>query len=376
MHPAPMLLVLVFRWFAFAWMAIVAALGGQVREDVAWLAVVTLVGILGWTAWLTLAAIRRPGRVLAVDLLLAVALVLASGYFHPVGHVLTNHPSVAGVYPMTAVAAWAVMRQITGGSVAGGVVAAALPFAYVLNGVPLHELSFSQQLQLIGTALSYPLLGAVIGTAARQFGQLTSAVARNSERAARERIAADIHDDVLQRLAQLRRQGSDLADRGDIRPAELLALLAEMGRQENALRGMVEPDPPPPPHGSVSLSSALGRLAGQYREVAVHVLASGPLVLPQHVVSEVVAAVAAALSNVVEHANAEQTWISALDEGNGVMIFVRDDGVGFEFDSDSLHRAGRLGLRVSVRSRIERIGGKVTVRSRPGHGTEIELWVP
>jgi signal transduction histidine kinase len=58
------------------------------------------------------------------------------------------------------------------------------------------------------------------------------------------------------------------------------------------------------------------------------------------------------------------------------MIFVRDDGVGFEFDSDSLHRAGRLGLRVSVRSRIERIGGKVTVRSRPGHGTEIELWVP
>jgi signal transduction histidine kinase len=375
-----MLLVLVFRWCAFTWMAIVAAVGGQVRDQAATVAVLALLITLGWTIWLTLAAVRRPVPVLVADLLLAVGLVLAGGYFHPTQHVLTNHPSVTGAYPMAAVAAWAVMRQIRGGLIAGSVVAVTLPFGYLLNGAPLSELSFSQALQLIASALSYVLVGLAVGTASRQFNRLTQVAARSTEQAARlaerEQLAARIHDDVLQHLSVLRRKGSDLADRGELRPGELRALMASVGQQEKALRDMVLPPHQETPQGTASLSDALTSLAGSYESLPAQVLASGPIVLPEHVVTEVVAAAKQVLNNVVKHANATQVWVSVLDEGDHVTVFLRDNGAGFTFDEQELRAAGRLGLLVSVRARIEQLGGEVVVRGRPGRGAEIELRLP
>jgi signal transduction histidine kinase len=55
---------------------------------------------------------------------------------------------------------------------------------------------------------------------------------------------------------------------------------------------------------------------------------------------------------------------------------LRDNGAGFTFDEQELRAAGRLGLLVSVRARIEQLGGEVVVRGRPGRGAEIELRLP
>ncbi|WP_125727856.1 sensor histidine kinase [Kibdelosporangium aridum] len=379
-HPAPMLLVLVFRWCAFAWMAIVAAIGGQVREQAAAVAVSALVVTLGWTAWLTLAAVRRSAVVLAIDLLIAVGLVTSGGFFHPVEHVLTNHPSVTGAYPMAAVAAWAVVRRVRGGVIAGVVVATALPVAYLLNQAPVTELSFSQTMVLTASGLSYVVVGAAVGTASAQFNRLAQALARSSSEAARlaerEELAARIHDDVLQHLALLQRRGMDLAARGDVRPGELRALMAEVRVQEKALRDMVVPGATVAPQGSASLTAALEQLPGMYGDLAVQVLASGPVVLPDNVVDEVVAAVKEALTNVVKHAHATQAWVSVLEEDSSLAVFVRDNGIGFTFSEEHARAAGRLGLLLSVRARIERIGGTVTINGRPGRGAEIELRLP
>ncbi|WP_084424727.1 sensor histidine kinase [Kibdelosporangium aridum] len=379
-HPAPMLLVLVFRWCAFAWMAIVAAIGGQVREQAAAVAVAALVATLGWTVWLTLAAVRRSGLALAIDLALAVGLVVAGGFFHPAQHVLTNHPSVTGAYPMAAVAAWAVVRRVSGGLLAGAVVAAALPFAYALNRAPLAELSFSQSLTMTASGLSYVLVGAAVGTASRQFHRLAQALARSSSEAARlaerDELAARIHDDMLQHLALLQRKGMDLAARGDVRPGELRALMAEVRAQEKALRDMVVSGTMVAPHGSACLTAALEKLPGTYGDLAVQVLASGSVVLPDNVVDEIIAAVKEALTNVVKHAQATQAWVSVLEEDSGLTVFVRDNGIGFTFSEEKVRAAGRLGLLLSVRARIERIGGTVAINGRPGRGTEIELRLP
>ncbi|RSM78555.1 hypothetical protein DMH04_33370 [Kibdelosporangium aridum] len=375
-----MLLVLVFRWCAFAWMAIVAAIGGQVREQAAAVAVSALVVTLGWTAWLTLAAVRRSAVVLAIDLLIAVGLVTSGGFFHPVEHVLTNHPSVTGAYPMAAVAAWAVVRRVRGGVIAGVVVATALPVAYLLNQAPVTELSFSQTMVLTASGLSYVVVGAAVGTASAQFNRLAQALARSSSEAARlaerEELAARIHDDVLQHLALLQRRGMDLAARGDVRPGELRALMAEVRVQEKALRDMVVPGATVAPQGSASLTAALEQLPGMYGDLAVQVLASGPVVLPDNVVDEVVAAVKEALTNVVKHAHATQAWVSVLEEDSSLAVFVRDNGIGFTFSEEHARAAGRLGLLLSVRARIERIGGTVTINGRPGRGAEIELRLP
>ena len=54
-------------------------------------------------------------------------------------------------------------------------------------------------------------------------------------------------------------------------------------------------------------------------------------------------------------------------------MFVRDRGAGF--DTDHLPD-GRHGVRDSIIGRMERCGGRATIRSVVGEGTEVELWVP
>jgi signal transduction histidine kinase len=53
-----------------------------------------------------------------------------------------------------------------------------------------------------------------------------------------------------------------------------------------------------------------------------------------------------------------------------VVVFVRDRGVGFD---PAAIPPDRRGVRDSIVGRIERHGGRASVHSEPGGGTEIEL---
>jgi signal transduction histidine kinase len=53
---------------------------------------------------------------------------------------------------------------------------------------------------------------------------------------------------------------------------------------------------------------------------------------------------------------------------------ISDDGRGFDADAVP---ADRLGLRVSIRERVDAVGGSASVRSTPGGGTVVVLeWAP
>jgi signal transduction histidine kinase len=55
-----------------------------------------------------------------------------------------------------------------------------------------------------------------------------------------------------------------------------------------------------------------------------------------------------------------------------VEVTVMDDGRGF--DPHSVGDAGGLGL-ASMRARVERLGGALTIRSQPGQGTTVTVHV-
>ncbi|MBW4718116.1 sensor histidine kinase [Saccharothrix obliqua] len=364
-----MLLVLALRWLAFGWMLSVALLSGQIQRPVEAGAALLATGC--WTAWLTLAAVRRTGLVLAVDLAVAVALLLVNGYVHPPNALLANHPSFMGAYPAAAVAAWGVAYRLPGGAGAGALLGGVLPLAYASNEIPLAEVSFLQVLTMVGWGLSYVLLGSAVGAAAGQVEVLRARAARSGEDAARmaerQRLAARIHDDVLQHLGRLRARIGELSDS----PA-LDAVAEGIARQEVALRELARADPAPAPRGSASLRDRLAAQVEQRTELPVRLVAGGPVRLPGDVVDELCAAVQELLTNVVKHARARHTWLTVVHDGAEVVVSVRDDGVGFAPDRGT---AG-LGLRLSVHARVDRLGGRTRVRSRPGHGTEVELRVP
>ncbi|WP_438855471.1 sensor histidine kinase [Agromyces sp. M3QZ16-3] len=85
------------------------------------------------------------------------------------------------------------------------------------------------------------------------------------------------------------------------------------------------------------------------------------------------AAVAQCLMNVARHAGVDDVEV-ALGRADGeITVVVVDDGRGFDPERVP---DDRIGLRTSIRGRIEQEGGRTRVWSRPGVGTTVMLAVP
>jgi signal transduction histidine kinase len=82
-----------------------------------------------------------------------------------------------------------------------------------------------------------------------------------------------------------------------------------------------------------------------------------------------------ALSNVRKHAHASRVVISMSEDDAGVLVRIRDDGLGFSTTDASAPQAGHLGFR-TMRERAQGAGGWLRMESKIGAGSTISLWVP
>jgi signal transduction histidine kinase len=77
-----------------------------------------------------------------------------------------------------------------------------------------------------------------------------------------------------------------------------------------------------------------------------------------------------ALANARRHARATRVRVSLAYDETEVALTVVDDGTGFD-----PHAVDGYGL-AGMRSRVERIGGRVDLHSVPGEGTTVRVVVP
>ena len=83
-----------------------------------------------------------------------------------------------------------------------------------------------------------------------------------------------------------------------------------------------------------------------------------------------------AVTNISRHAEASQGRVSLKKLGASVCLEIRDDGLGFsEIERGVEVIAKRLGL-VGMRERIEMVGGRFSVKSQPGKGTNVRVTIP
>jgi PAS domain S-box-containing protein len=83
-----------------------------------------------------------------------------------------------------------------------------------------------------------------------------------------------------------------------------------------------------------------------------------------------------ALANIERHAGARHVGVGLERAGGTVVLRVVDDGRGFDpTRRESASDAHGFGL-ISMRERVEAIGGDLTVRAAPGAGTSVEARVP
>jgi signal transduction histidine kinase len=83
-----------------------------------------------------------------------------------------------------------------------------------------------------------------------------------------------------------------------------------------------------------------------------------------------VAASQEAILNAARHSGAGSVAVYEEIEADAVTVFVRDRGRGFDPASVPDDRGG---IAESILGRMQRNGGHAAIRSRPGHGTEVEL---
>jgi len=79
------------------------------------------------------------------------------------------------------------------------------------------------------------------------------------------------------------------------------------------------------------------------------------------------------VTNALKHSQSERVDILLSFEGDRVELRVRDHGRGF--DPAVAPLANSFGL-TSMRERAQQIGGRVTITSHPGQGTEVILQAP
>ncbi len=201
----------------------------------------------------------------------------------------------------------------------------------------------------------------------------------------RNRIARELHDTLLQGFLSASMHVHIAADSlpgdSDVKPIlsralELMGQVIEEGR--NAVRGLRSPN-------SVSLNLEQA-FAGVRREidpeivlgtqVQFRVIAEGdekpirPLLR-----DEVYRIGREALINAFRHARANHIDVTLKYFPNQLQLLVRDDGCGIDPDIVRAGREGHWGLS-GMRERADRIGARLSVRTGPSAGTEIELTVP
>lgn len=317
----------------------------------------------GWTV-VTAVLYRRPALrtwpLLAVDLAVAMATVIASRFLDDADRIAAGAQTLPVVWAATPVLAIA----IRGGWPAGVGAACALGAADLVHRGALTVPTANNIVLLV-------LAGAVVGYAmslARR-GELALARALAVQAAARERerLSRHIHDNVLQVLALVGRRGQEAGGEA----AEIGRLAAD---QERALRALMATAPE-----TADGELDLGALLASYATSSVTVSTPAtPVVLAAARAREVAAAVGAALANVAAHAGeAARAWVLLEDTGSEVVVSVRDDGRGLDPGRlDEARSEGRLGVAESIEGRVRDLGGTMAVESAPGAGTEVELRVP
>lgn len=377
--------LLAYRWAAFGWMAILAI---QSRDDLRLpaLAFVALAVTGAWSLWFSLTRGWEHAVLRWVDLALAFALLPISGMVMEPGATAGAAPFFATSYPASAALVVGVGGGVVAGLGAGAVLSVGLALSRPLNALPLTELSSSEWAALVNGAFYYLAAGGAAGVVSRVLRRSAAERSRALEEAVREReraarlaereaLGRQIHDSVLQALVLVDKKGRELT--GPAVPIEQVRELVDLAsRQEQELRALLSESPEEPEPGMVPLRTALQAAAFGVEGVPVTVATAGTVWLPAAEVEELTGAVRQALENVAQHARASRATVFAEELEDEIVISVRDDGVGFEYDEERLASEGKLGLAKSMRGRVENLGGRMRVQSELGRGTEVEFHLP
>jgi signal transduction histidine kinase len=201
----------------------------------------------------------------------------------------------------------------------------------------------------------------------------------------RTRLAHDLHDSVTQTvfsLGMLARAAQTQQARGSAQLGGTLDRVATLAQEALIEMRALLFELRPASLADEGLVTALAKLVDVVRTrtgLAIDYSASGKVRLAPEQELAVFRIVQEALGNAAKHARASATTVAFTAEAAGVVVTVRDDGIGFDSATPVVASAdgarGGQGLR-SMRERAAATGLLLEVESMPGQGTAISVTVP
>lgn len=191
----------------------------------------------------------------------------------------------------------------------------------------------------------------------------------------RRRVAAGLHDDVIQSLAAVllevdamkRRTDPSVVERSSTRVEE--SVRSVMARLRRLVFDLAPPELEEGLAAGVDVAAEKTFAGTSTTVLTSFALAEEPDAETRAVVYRMVAE---ALTNVRTHADAGTVRIELRSDDGWLHASVGDDGKGAE---ELVTPPGHLGLR-TMRERAQLLGGTCAVRSVPGEGTTVEFRVP
>jgi len=228
------------------------------------------------------------------------------------------------------------------------------------------------------------IIGMVADITERKFAEeVFSSVSRRLIEAHEEErrwIARELHDDINQRIALLAVQLEQWAQHPHNSVVEVTDHIrrvcqdvSDLGKDIQALSHRL--------HSSkleyLGLAAAARSFceeSSEQHKVEIEFSHAGiPRSLPKEISLCLFRVLQEALQNAVRHSGERHFRVELLGTSRGVQLTVNDLGVGFD-EQDAMGRRG-LGL-ISMRERMQLVGGAFSIESKPGGGTTIRARVP
>ena len=205
--------------------------------------------------------------------------------------------------------------------------------------------------------------------------QLISAQEESSKRLARE-----LHDVFSQKLAVLGMDIAALAQQAHQSPealgAHLRHIAGQIGGLANYIHGMSRRLHPAIVEDlglAAALASECLAFSEQYGIPAEFTPQNVPDPLPEEISLCLYRVAQESLRNIGKHAHARGVRVALTAGGGNIALVIEDIGDGFELEQ--ARRKGGLGL-ISMDERVRLVGGTLSIRSKPGKGTRVEVRVP
>ena len=193
----------------------------------------------------------------------------------------------------------------------------------------------------------------------------------------RTALSRELHDEVGQKMTALGMELRNLEKLRDSNPGAFEKRMEEVKRLNiDAMRAIrdLAMGLRPSMLDDLGLEAALewqGREFSRHTGVPAVVQVNSALdELPESQRTCIYRVVQEALTNCARHAKARNVLVSVSKERNGIVVLVRDDGIGF---SPSLR--GGLGL-LGIQERVQALDGKLHIASAVGKGTTVKVEIP